>query len=652
MLSRMGSASVAARLRCCRWGLLLAALLGAHLAVHTGWLALHADPTLGEVKGWDTRWHLRNCAVYHGVMRGALESGEGAWSGLADSISALSLKYRSHLLNHLWPRLSYLAALPAALVFGASGRVYEMNNALWLVLLLVSVYLLGKRCAGPPAGLLAAFLTSSFPGVFGLARRFELDLPLTAMVALTMLLLVRTDGFRRRAASVVVGLVAGLGILVKAQLVLFLLPALCVLADGLSRAGSGARAEEPRALAGPPLDRRARLEPLLHAALAALHALAISAVWWWGGLDYLHLGNVGAAGAAPGGAGGGLAALLHESLFYASAAAECCGPLLLLLSVPGIVLALRDRRVPHRALLGVWLFGAYLLLSLLGHKLQRFFLPALPALALLTAVGLVGAWRGAVARLRVLARGLVAGIAVVGSVQLVGVSFFEWGPGVVWTWAETAERALAGPEFDKRIRSNQGLWGHSTPEERAREHHVLDLVEKLLDAAPPRENSSGTPRPVRIGAVGRNSLSRLELPLALNVHDAFSFTLLAASRSAPEGSRRTVLPDWRAQLGPEVDARDLDEAPRTDYLFASEASPVSAELERATRERLEKEDRGCPRCALERRARIDYIRRCFTRVVARRAFRLDADGPEEPVFLLRNTCPLGAWGASDSTSAP
>jgi hypothetical protein len=605
-------ARAVALLRRCPWGSLLILVVGAQLLVHALWLARYADPTLGEVVGWDTRWHLRNCAVYHGAMHDALDSGRGAVAGLAGSLSALRIDHRAHLLNPLWPRLTYLAALPGALLLGSSGRALEGMNALWLGLLLVSVYSIGRRCAGPPAGLLAAFMTSIYPGIFGVARRFELDFHLAAVVALAVLLLLRTDGFRRPLASAVLGLVVGAGVLCEARLVLFLVPLLTTLLAALAR---------------PAPARRARI--LLHFATTVALALAVSAVWWRGSSEYLRFRINTAAGST------GLVGYLHDGLFHLAGAAECCGPLVLLLSLPGLVLALREPRVAHRELLAAWLGGAYLVLTGLDFKLQRFFLPALPAVALLSACGLVTAWRSPAPWRRSLARLLAAGIVLEGTVQLVGVSFASWGIPFVWGWTEGAQRALAGPSFERGVRSNHALWHRPSDEELAAGRELVELADEIRVAAAPGGGRAG--RRARIGAVGRTTLTRLELPLALREHEAFSFALLA---SPP--ARAGEPPGWITQYGPPADARDLEEAPRTDYAVATGASPVTEELEQAALARLSKEDERCAACSTRWRAQIRYVRRCFVEVAWRRSLPSSLGLPGEALYLLRNTCAASA----------
>lgn len=112
------------------------------------------------------------------------------------------------------PLLTMLAA-PIFLVAGPGpDRGLILNLLLWPVLL-AAVYLLGRRLFTARTGLLAAFLTATTPIVFGLAHDFYVEFLLTTLVALTVLLLLKTDGFTRRGMSMALGVVIGLGMLTK-----------------------------------------------------------------------------------------------------------------------------------------------------------------------------------------------------------------------------------------------------------------------------------------------------------------------------------------------------------------------------------------------------------------------------------------------------
>jgi Dolichyl-phosphate-mannose-protein mannosyltransferase/LmeA-like phospholipid-binding len=100
----------------------------------------------------------------------------------------------------------------------------------FLALGAVSVFLLGRSLLDTAAGLLAAFLLSTAPFVVFSLTNFQLDLPLTGVVACSLYVLVRTEGFSRTGWSLAAGIVAGIGLLTKPPFAVYLLPPLlCVI---------------------------------------------------------------------------------------------------------------------------------------------------------------------------------------------------------------------------------------------------------------------------------------------------------------------------------------------------------------------------------------------------------------------------------------
>ncbi|HEV8614712.1 MAG TPA: glycosyltransferase family 39 protein [Methylomirabilota bacterium] len=90
---------------------------------------------------------------------------------------------------------------------------------------MVAVYLLGRRLVSDTAGVVAAVVYGTAPFVLFSALRFQLDLPLAAMVTLGLLAILATEGWRRTGASVLAGLVFGLGMLTKPPFAAYVLPA-------------------------------------------------------------------------------------------------------------------------------------------------------------------------------------------------------------------------------------------------------------------------------------------------------------------------------------------------------------------------------------------------------------------------------------------
>jgi hypothetical protein len=95
---------------------------------------------------------------------------------------------------------------------------------------MASTFLLGRALAGGAAGVVAALLFGTAPFTVFLALRFQLDLPLASLVALALLALLRSDGFRHRGWSLAAGVVLALGLLTKPPFLVFVLGPLAVVA--------------------------------------------------------------------------------------------------------------------------------------------------------------------------------------------------------------------------------------------------------------------------------------------------------------------------------------------------------------------------------------------------------------------------------------
>jgi len=166
------------------------------------WFYFQANMTL---LGWDPTSHLGKTIIYHNVLK---------------EIDIRSL-FRAFTWPWNRPPLPWLPAVLLYRLFGVSTDVALMSNSFYIVVLLFSVYGIGKRLYGPGVGLLSAFLVSTYPLLFNLSRTLYPDFPLTAMVALNIYFLLRVDRFRDRLNSLLFGLTFGLGLLTKWQFLAF-----------------------------------------------------------------------------------------------------------------------------------------------------------------------------------------------------------------------------------------------------------------------------------------------------------------------------------------------------------------------------------------------------------------------------------------------
>ena len=211
----------------------LAVIFTALAAIAATWLALDSRPPV-----WDYANHLGR------MIRCARDLAARDFDGLLDRSS-------------LYPPFVLCTAGLGYLAVPWDVGVAQGVVLAFLALGMAATYWLGRHFDGGPAGVVASLVFGSAPFIAYLSVRFQLDLPLAAMVATTLVLLVRTEGFARRGWSAAVGVVFGFGMLTKPAYVVYVLPALAMVAVGA----------RTRAAVG-------------HAALAAVLAASLSLPWY------------------------------------------------------------------------------------------------------------------------------------------------------------------------------------------------------------------------------------------------------------------------------------------------------------------------------------------------------------------------------------
>ncbi|MDD5109020.1 MAG: glycosyltransferase family 39 protein [Candidatus Omnitrophica bacterium] len=120
-----------------------------------------------------------------------------------------------------WPGFVYFVTSLVNSIFGFTPFIVRFSNIIFLALLAIFTYLIGKRCYDIKAGLLAAFLVTFYPSLFGVGRMYDLDFHLTAMVTMCVYFLIKTTDFKNRLFSIILGISSGLGILTKGQFLIF-----------------------------------------------------------------------------------------------------------------------------------------------------------------------------------------------------------------------------------------------------------------------------------------------------------------------------------------------------------------------------------------------------------------------------------------------
>lgn len=313
--------------------------------------------------GTDTIQHLMNRIEIHNGINKALSS----------SISGKERYLQIHNLLHMpgtWPPMIYLVSFFIGSVMNKGTFIVEMSNILYVALLILGVYLLGKKLGGPNTGLLAAFITASFPIVSIWSRRYGLDLPLMSLTPWVMLALLNTAGFTKTKSSALLGLLLGFAILFKMQILIFIFMPL-VYVFGIQ--------PDTYSFRIPKVSQVKNL--IISIGLAAL----ISCLWW--NKNHLYLLFKCFSNSIMNSQPDGLYVppcpiFSWKGFYYYFYYTEIglCYLILFILAILHSFLKKEDRYT--RDMLLIWVLFPYLLFSLMVCKDARWYVPSLPGIAL------------------------------------------------------------------------------------------------------------------------------------------------------------------------------------------------------------------------------------------------------------------------------
>ena len=287
--------------------------------------------------------------------------------GIHDQLAAGNLTGWFTEFNTYPPLVHLLGALGVFIGGKSPMSVIIASNLIFVPLLAVSCYGVGKLAHGPRAGLLAGLFALGTPLFVSQMHVFMVDPPEAAMVAASVWAILASERFRRIGVAALAGVVVGLALMTKETSVVFLtgLVAVAILRGGW---------RNWRGL-------------LLFLVIAA----AISLPWYVYHKAQLNglVEGQGGTGAAPT-AEAAPPLFSHKSFlwyFWAALNIQVLAPLLLFLLV-GVVSTIRDcirRWTPEN--LGPELLGGALVslvgITLIRHKDVRFTLPALIYVAVL-----------------------------------------------------------------------------------------------------------------------------------------------------------------------------------------------------------------------------------------------------------------------------
>jgi 4-amino-4-deoxy-L-arabinose transferase-like glycosyltransferase len=259
-------------------------------------------------------------------------------------------------LTGFYPPLYHAIVALFYSVFGKTINAAQWANLPALAIVIAATYGVGRRLLKPLPAALAAMLVGFFPYMVWLSRETLVDYWLTAIVALAMWLLIRTEEFSDQNASIAFGVVCGLGLLTKWTFPLFIAPAAIWLAR----------------------------KNLKNAGIAGALAAVVAAYWYVpAGRSLQRLANINNAGGVSEGDPGRVS--FQALVFYVRALEgyQLFLPLFVVFIAGAVLLGRRFDRKWLPVVL--WLVGGWLGLMFFQNKDPRYSAPLLPAVALISA---------------------------------------------------------------------------------------------------------------------------------------------------------------------------------------------------------------------------------------------------------------------------
>jgi Dolichyl-phosphate-mannose-protein mannosyltransferase/LmeA-like phospholipid-binding len=294
-----------------------------------------------------------------------------------------------------YPPLAICTAGALYFVFPVTTLTAQAVMLLFLGIGMFSVYGIGRTVADPMAGLLAAFFLGTAPFVVYSLLNFQLDLPLMAMVALALDMLIRTERFSRPGWTAALGLVWGLGLLTKPTFPVYAFPPLLWTLGEAMWSGR-------------------RWRRLLWIGLAGAIAVVVALPWYSSRLLGMPLQFMNRSFKFAEQEGHAPTLTSVALLFYPTNFPTHFGFLAALCFLAGLLALHRFRE--HRAVLWIAALAPFVLITLIRNKNPRYALPALAAAAVVAALG-------AYALPRVLRRVAVGACVVAAALQVSMIAF-------------------------------------------------------------------------------------------------------------------------------------------------------------------------------------------------------------------------------------
>lgn len=184
----------------CKYVLIIVTIIFFMIGTMWVWVKMNNAPP-----AYDEAAYLeRSLEIYYASQKGPIE--------LFKSIFSFD-NYKDSFNPHR--ALVPLTTMPFYMIFGKTMDIGVMTNAIFMVVLLCTTYVMASRMFCNKVGILSLFVVSTFPLICSLSRLYMPEIATTAMVTLSLFFLICSEAFQNRYYSIFFGFTMGLGMLTR-----------------------------------------------------------------------------------------------------------------------------------------------------------------------------------------------------------------------------------------------------------------------------------------------------------------------------------------------------------------------------------------------------------------------------------------------------
>ncbi|MCX9073437.1 MAG: glycosyltransferase family 39 protein [Candidatus Methanoperedens sp.] len=148
---------------------------------------------------WDDAWHLMSSMRYYFIL----------------THPGLNMFEQMIQVDWYYPPFVKFSTAFVYMVLGVSVQSAIFTNIIYFLILFFSTYYIGCRLFNQETGVLAALLISLYPATQSMIKWYNLDFGMTALVALCIALLLKSNCFENTKYSLLFGIFAGFALLAK-----------------------------------------------------------------------------------------------------------------------------------------------------------------------------------------------------------------------------------------------------------------------------------------------------------------------------------------------------------------------------------------------------------------------------------------------------